>query len=469
MRFVIAASSYYPEINGGSTNLHRRLELLSTWGHDVLLLAPDYASVDVYTPEECKKYVGQVFPRVQVVPFPAYQLFLSKGMSPSMFAISRMAHVIRAFKPDIIQIESPERLFYGSLEVPGLGIAQELGVPIIGVHHTNYVRTLMHYRREPGFKQIAAVPGVLAMLQGMMKWIYNSYAVGLTDTEVAAASLREYAITTAEKAGFLGLDLNLFNDKGPKIDDPRIAKFGDRFRLIHVGRVTPDKYFDVVFAAMDLVEQRRPGKVALMVVGGGFPSLERQLQAREGPSLAWFGFVDNNLLPPYYRTADAFVTAAPDETAGLVVMEAMACGLPCLGPNCGGVGEFIKSGVSGLSYPRGDVAAMADAIIRFVDDADLRARLAAGAKEAASHFSVEAGTRRVEAIAKRVVASHKPAPVAWWRRRGGLRWGLYFTFFLWVNAMGWLGIYVFRLVKRRWANAAPKQPHGDAPKQPAGK
>src|SRR4051812_32366516 len=101
----------------------------------------------------------------------------------------------------------------------------------------------------------------------MMKWIYNSYSAGLTDTEVAAASLREYGIRTAEKAGFLGLDLALFSHEGPKSNDPRIAKLGDRFKLLQVGRVTPDKHFDELFAALDVVEARRPGKVAIMVIG----------------------------------------------------------------------------------------------------------------------------------------------------------------------------------------------------------
>lgn len=450
MRFVVIASSYYPEINGGSTNLHRRLELMNSWGHDVLLLVPDYSKSEVYTAEQCKPFLGQVFPRVQVVAFPAYQLFLSKGMSPSLFAVSRMSHVIRAFKPDIIQIESPERIFLGSHELPGLSIAQELQVPIIGVHHTNYVRTLLHYRREPGFKHMAAVPGILAMLRGMMKWIYNSYSHALTDTDVAAASLREYGITTARKVGFLGLDLQLFTHEGPnKLDDPRIAKLGNRFRLIHVGRVTPDKHFDVLFPALDIVEKRRPGKVALIVIGGGFPSLEQQLQAREGESFTWLGFVDNNLLPPFYRSANAFVTAAPDETAGLVVMEAMACGLPAIGPSCGGVGEFINNGHSGLTFERGNVNQLADAILRFVDDAELRQRLAVGAKEATAAFSVEAGTRRMEAIAKETKEQYRAVQLPFWQRRGGLMWVVFFALFFFVNCMGWLGTFLFRLYKRR--------------------
>lgn len=69
------------------------------------------------------------------------------------------------------------------------------------------------------------------------------------------------------------------------------------------------------------------------------------------------------------------------ERFGVAVVEAMACGLPVLVSDAGGLPEVVEHGVSGWVVPRGDVRALADALVRLATDRPLRQRLERAARE----------------------------------------------------------------------------------------
>ncbi|MCG3135605.1 MAG: D-inositol-3-phosphate glycosyltransferase [Planctomycetes bacterium] len=98
------------------------------------------------------------------------------------------------------------------------------------------------------------------------------------------------------------------------------------------------------------------------------------------------------------RGADAAVHCSRSaEPFGLVVGEAMATGLPVVASSLGGPSEQIRDGATGLLSPPGDADALARAILRLADDADLRARLGAAARaDVAARFSSEAYAERVD-------------------------------------------------------------------------
>ncbi len=183
---------------------------MSRWGHEILLVVPDYTQNSFYTVDDVKPYLGQVFPNVHVVSFPAEPLYTTKGMNPRFLAFTRVRSVIERFRPELIQVESPERLYYGAREPPGVDIARQLGIPSIGLHHTNYVRSCVYYSKEPGFGAVIRFPGVIPALQNLVAGLYNSYDVALTDTDVAAGFLREYGVKNARKVRPLDGSLCVF-------------------------------------------------------------------------------------------------------------------------------------------------------------------------------------------------------------------------------------------------------------------
>ena len=106
---------------------------------------------------------------------------------------------------------------------------------------------------------------------------------------------------------------------------------------------------------------------------------EAELRAAAPAGVTFLGFLDRrDALPDLYANCDAFVFASVTETLGLVVLEAMASGLPVIAAPEGGVRDHLRDGVNGLAYAAGDAAAMARAMVLLVGEWELSR--AAGAR-----------------------------------------------------------------------------------------
>jgi glycosyltransferase involved in cell wall biosynthesis len=126
-----------------------------------------------------------------------------------------------------------------------------------------------------------------------------------------------------------------------------------------------------------------------LVVAGAGPRTEA-LRAMGTDGITFLGNLDRQeVLPRLYASADAFVFSSVTETLGLVILEAMASGVPVIAAPAGGVADHLRHGENGLAYPPGDVEAMAAAMVGMVDDPARRAALAVGARRTADRLSWE--------------------------------------------------------------------------------
>jgi glycosyltransferase involved in cell wall biosynthesis len=135
----------------------------------------------------------------------------------------------------------------------------------------------------------------------------------------------------------------------------------------------------------------RLGDRADLWIGGAGPEMANiQALASGDPSIRLLGYVPEQDLPALYQDADLFVLPSrTGEGFGLVVLEAMASGLPVIATESGGVVDIVVEGVNGLLVPPHDGAALADAIAQLVDGSDLRSRLIQGALATAGASSWE--------------------------------------------------------------------------------
>jgi rhamnosyl/mannosyltransferase len=182
-------------------------------------------------------------------------------------------------------------------------------------------------------------------------------------------------------------------------------------RLLFVGRLVYYKGLHVLLDAM----REWPG--SLVIVGDG--PLEDELR-RQASALAiadrvlFAGRVAADDLPAYYHACDAFVlpSVARTEAFGVVQIEAMASGLPVISTGLPtGVPWVNKDGVSGLVVPPSDVRSLGTALGRIGADADLRNRLAAGARQRADTlFSKERMVKSFKDLIESVV--HGPERLA---------------------------------------------------------
>ncbi|CAN7706479.1 MULTISPECIES: glycosyltransferase family 4 protein [unclassified Ensifer] len=159
--------------------------------------------------------------------------------------------------------------------------------------------------------------------------------------------------------------------------------------LTAVGRLTRQKGFDLLLEAFARIAKTHPDW-KLVIWGEGEARLELEAQR---DALGLSNRVEMPGLTPrpglWLETADAFVLSSRYEGWGIVLLEAMAAGLPVVSFACDwGPTDMIANGEDGILVPNGDIAALADALSNLMADEALRARLAANA---------EANVRRYDA------------------------------------------------------------------------
>jgi len=126
--------------------------------------------------------------------------------------------------------------------------------------------------------------------------------------------------------------------------------------FLAIGRMVPYKRFDL------LIECANKYQIPLQIVGSG-PDKER-LQRLAGPSVTFLGFVPDSDLPRVYSESRALLLPQ-EEDAGIVPLEAQACGTPVISLGKGGALDTVKDGVTGVFFAEQSVESLKDAIDRF--------------------------------------------------------------------------------------------------------
>ena len=146
--------------------------------------------------------------------------------------------------------------------------------------------------------------------------------------------------------------------------EPRVA--ATPFRFLHVGTLKKVKGQDILLAAF---AAHFKGKPAVLRIGGGGPQKEalQRLADRLGISaqVTFTGDLDRQAVVAAMQQADAFVLASHMETFGVVVIEALACGLPVVATACGGP-DLLVNARNGILVPPGDETALAEAMSQIV-------------------------------------------------------------------------------------------------------
>jgi len=160
----------------------------------------------------------------------------------------------------------------------------------------------------------------------------------------------------------------------------------DEQLVLLVGRLVYEKGFQDALEALagDEGVIARVGKVRFVIAGSGTHEWELKQQARAlgiADQGTFMGWIDDGVLHSLYKVADVIVVPSRYEPFGLVALEAMASGCPCVVADTGGLREVVPHEQAGLRFTPGDKAQLAALIERVLQDDDLRAGLAAQASE----------------------------------------------------------------------------------------
>jgi glycosyltransferase involved in cell wall biosynthesis len=182
--------------------------------------------------------------------------------------------------------------------------------------------------------------------------------------------------------------------------------------LLFVGTVEPRKNLAGLLRAFALVKDRLA--MPLVIVGGrGWrtgPLSELLMQLKLGDRVRFEGFVADEDLPDYYAAATAFVYPSLYEGFGFPPLEAMAAGTPVVTSNTSSLPELV--GTAALTVTPGDERALADALVRVVEDDTLRARLRAAGLTRVDQFSWDSCARATLGVLRSIGSGGSSAAVS---------------------------------------------------------
>ena len=381
MRILYCTDTYPPQVNGVSVVTALCVQGLRRRGWSCAVVAPRYptGSNTVFT--DAAPGADACETSIPSLPFPGYS-----DVRLSAPALGTVSDIVRRFGPDIVHSET--EFVIGRL---GQICGHRAGIPLVSSYHTDFAR----YTTAYGLSWLR--PPVAAYIARFHRRSVRTY----TPSGPARADLLRTGVNDVEVWG-RGVDAAAYN---PAQRSPACRErlgLGDRFAFLHVGRLAPEKRVDQLVDAYREAQRSLPPDTTRLIIAGAGP-IEAAIRKSAPPGTILLGYLDRRVeLPALYASTDAFVFASITETLGLVVLEAMASGLPVIAVPAGGVADHLRDGVNGIATPPGDIAAMARAMVALASDPSRARRLGAGARSTAEALTWDAELDRLDASYREV-------------------------------------------------------------------
>ena len=174
--------------------------------------------------------------------------------------------------------------------------------------------------------------------------------------------------------------------------------------LLFVGELSRDKGLPTLLWTYELLGMKRP---RLLLVGLRMPDTPTHLPDGAEMFAEW---PHAHVMAAFRHCLFAVLPSICLDACPTTVLEAMASGRPVVATTTGGIVDMIVDGESGLLVPPGDELKLAEAMARLLNDAGLRARLAAGSQERVLQFTASAVAERLEGVYARVVPRNSGMP-----------------------------------------------------------
>lgn len=377
MRLLMISDVYFPRITGVSTSIQTFAREFVEQGHQVTLIAPEY-------PATRGRLIAEPF---EVLRIPSRYLLIDpedRMLRPR--AIRQHDDLLASRSYDLVHIQTPFFAHYC-----GLGIAKRLGVPVVESYHTFFEQYLHHY--------VPFVP--TRWMQRLARYFSaaqcNDVDALAVPSHAMLAILEQYGVETPATVIPTGIELVQFSQGDGARFRARWDISATRPVLVLVSRLAFEKNIDFILRVLARVKAQVP-EVLLVIAGEGparrkLEGLARQLDLVD--NILFTGYLERDgSLEDCYSAGDAFVFASRTETQGLVLLEAMALGVPVVSTAVMGTKEVLADS-GGALVAEDDEADFAAKTIRVLTDPALRAHLAAAAVEHAHRWSAPALAERM--------------------------------------------------------------------------
>ena len=377
MRVAMFTNNYLPFIGGVPISIERLRRGLEALGDKLLVVAP--------------RYKGQPEAEAHVLRVPSLLAMGEKReFRLANIFLARIRKRVRAFKPDIIHLHHP--FWLGSL---GLFVARTLKIPAIYTYHTR----LEHYAH------FVPLPGMLfrnLISHALIKRFANKCDGVIVPTYSTEEYLRMIGVKTPTFVQPTGIEYQKFQDVRQEDIEQLRNQLGlqEEKVFISVSRLSNEKNIDFMIEAIATLRRETEVPFRFLMIGDGHQKDRLQkkiddLDLQKHVTLA--GAVPPEDMAVWYRMGDAFLFASKSETQGMVILEAMAAGLPVVAVRSSGIEDVVRHGFNGFKTPEKQNQWRAQ-VRKLLEDDELRGTLASQALEFAKDYSVEQFARDVRTI-----------------------------------------------------------------------
>ena len=398
MNVLMLSDVYFPRVNGVSTSIRTFALALARMGHRVTIVAPDYGAG---SGQEAHGG-GDAF---EIIRLPARRIFFDpEDCLIRMSALRAVLPKLAARHWDVIHIHTPFRAHQLGLRLSAL-----TGCPTVETYHTFFEEYIANYLPW------APKAWLRLLARRVSHRLCNAVDHLIVPSQQMAGVLEGYGITTPHTVLPTGIDPEEFKGGSGAAFRERFGIAADRPTLVTVSRLAIEKNIDFLLNVVKKLVPQFPS--LLFIIAGEGPDAERlkKLTATLGlqDNVRFFGNLDRRtVLLDCYRAGDLFVFASPTETQGLVLIEAMALGVPIVSTAVMGTATVLRDARSACVSVE-NVDAFAAHTARLLQAPAERAALAAAGPQDARAWSTEGLMKRVVALYAELAAA---APV----RRAGV-------------------------------------------------
>jgi glycosyltransferase involved in cell wall biosynthesis len=393
MNILMMSNTYAPIVGGIEKSIAVFSDQFRRQGHRVIIAAPEYK--------------GRPKNEQDVVRLPALQKFNGTDFSVNLPTSGKFSKLVEEFKPEIIHSHHP--FLMGDL---ALRMAGQYQVPMVFTYHTMYEQYL-HY---------------LPVHNETVKRFVIELSVGyanLADSVIVPSEsvrdvLLERGLTAPVHVVPTGIEVGCFSAGDGKPLRERFGISAGDFMLGHVGRLEPEKNLEFLSGCVrGFLKEHEEAR--FLVVGRG--SLEKKIRQNFqsdglGDRLHWAGVLEGQDLVDSYHSMDAFVFASHSETQGMVLVEAMAAGVPVIAVDAPGVREVLKDNRNGRMI-KSDHREQFIAALEWLYALNKKKRkdLRQNARDTAEDFSMELCAKKMTGVYNQLIsygtAAHSKNPGPW--------------------------------------------------------
>jgi glycosyltransferase involved in cell wall biosynthesis len=321
-------------------------------------------------------------------------------------AMRLVEHALRPLSHPAVRADVTHAVTNGLGALPALAAKWQYQVPMIVTEHGVYMREQYLHLRHPPFGW--------PVKELYLRFLSQLCALGYQEAEVITPG----NIYNRRWEQQLGADADrvrtIYNGVNPD-DFPELTAEPEVPTLSWVGRIDPIKDPETLLRAFALVVAEMPD-ARLRLFGSPPPGREDYLERCRalvtdlgiGGGVTFEGRIPK--IRDAYAAGHVVVLCSISEGFPYSLIEAMACGRPCVATDVGGVSEALADD-AGIVVPPRDPAALAAACLRLLRDADQRKRLGAAARQRAlEHFTVDRAVRAFDEIYTLIGAGHPVRP-----------------------------------------------------------